>query len=146
MKKATIFALARLLKKPCQAAAGGDSRREGANSIASSTARRRVAFSRDRAPRYIRYAAPANLTAVNSGADAISTTARPALVAMVQVAWPTDTPAAVATPARRPPSSVFRIVSAVSCPGVQITSSDTPKKATYSSRLIGREAPILDCQ
>ena len=36
---------------------------------------------------------------------------------------PAETPSAVNTPARRPPSSVFRIVSAVSWPGVTITSA-----------------------
>src|SRR5436190_20504387 len=66
-----------------------------------------------------------------SGADAISRTASPALVAAVHVAWPAATPAAVATPERRPPARVLRIVSAVSWPGVQMTSSDTPRKAKY---------------
>src|SRR4051794_30261778 len=56
----------------------------------------------------------------------------PALVAIVHVACPADTPTAVKTPATRPPSSVLRIVSAVSWPGVTITSADTPRKATSS--------------
>jgi hypothetical protein len=35
-------------------------------------------------------------------------------------------------PARRPPMSVFRIVSAVSGPGVAITIAETPRNATSS--------------
>jgi hypothetical protein len=31
--------------------------------------------------------------------------------------------------ARRPPSSAFRIVNAVSCPGVTITSAEIPRNA-----------------
>jgi hypothetical protein len=45
----------------------------------------------------------------------------PALVATVQHACPVTTPNAVITPARRPPASVLRIVTAVSGPGVVIT-------------------------
>ena len=45
------------------------------------------------------------------------------------IACPAATPSAVAMPARRRPSSVLRMVRAVSCPGVQITSSDTPRNA-----------------
>ena len=36
-------------------------------------------------------------------------------------------------PLRRPPVSVFRIVSAVSCPGVTMTSAQTPRKAASSA-------------
>jgi hypothetical protein len=38
------------------------------------------------------------------------------------------TPIAVKTPARRPPSSVLRIVSAVSGPGVAMTTAETARK------------------
>ena len=51
------------------------------------------------------------------------------LVASAQIAWPVETPAAVRMPLRRPPSRVFRIVRAVSCPGVTITTAETPRKA-----------------
>jgi len=45
---------------------------------------------------------------------------------------PDTIPAAVATPATRPPSSVFRIVSAVSWPGVTMTRIEIPMKAASS--------------
>ena len=54
----------------------------------------------------------------------------PALAASVQTAWPVETPSAVRTPVRRPPASVFLIVSAVSWPGVTITSAETPRNAS----------------
>src|SRR5438105_2114827 len=66
----------------------------------------------------------------------MSTTASPADVATVQAAWPVDTPTAVATPVARLPRSVLRMVSAVSWPGVQMTSSDTPRNARYDPRPI----------
>jgi hypothetical protein len=53
----------------------------------------------------------------------------PALVASVHAACPTATPKAVKIPLRRPPSSVFRIVNAVSGPGVTITRRATPRNA-----------------
>ena len=64
--------------------------------------------------------------ASKTGAEAIRSVARPALVVTVQTAWPDVTPMAVANPLRRPPINVFRIVSAVSCPGVTITSKEMP--------------------
>src|SRR2546430_16525610 len=67
----------------------------------------------------------------NKGSEAVRTTASPALVATVHTAWPAETPKAVATPVRRSPSRVFRIVSAVSCPGVQMTRRETPRNARY---------------
>src|SRR5213593_4259536 len=45
---------------------------------------------------------------------------------------------AVRNPLRRPPRSEFRIVSAVSCPGVTITSSETPTKAARFGSTSGR--------
>jgi hypothetical protein len=54
------------------------------------------------------------------------------LAATVQHAWPAATPPAVAMPAGRPPSIVFRIVSAVSWPGVTMTSTAIPRKAATS--------------
>jgi drug/metabolite transporter (DMT)-like permease len=56
----------------------------------------------------------------------------PALAATVQTAWPAATPPAVAIPFRRPPATVLRMVSAVSWPGVQMTTAET---ATNASRL-----------
>jgi hypothetical protein len=61
--------------------------------------------------------------------DACSTAATPALVASAQTACPPETPTAVKTPLRRPPSSVFLIVRAVSWPGVTITTAETPRNA-----------------
>ena len=52
--------------------------------------------------------------------------------ASVQTACPHETPSAVKIPARRPPISELRIVSAVSGPGVTITIADTPRNATSS--------------
>jgi hypothetical protein len=52
--------------------------------------------------------------ATKAGSDVTSRAAMPALAATVQHAYPPETPIAVRIPARRPPSSVFRIVSAVS--------------------------------
>src|SRR5689334_9974819 len=92
----------------------------------------------------MRYAAPAIRIAKNSGSEAASTTARPALVARVQVAWPEATPRAVATPARRPAARVLRIVRAVSWPGVQITRSETPTNARYDPRPI-KLRPLWRC-
>src|SRR4051794_35263597 len=56
----------------------------------------------------------------------------PTLVATVHIVCPADTPTAVKSPATRPPRSVLRIVSAVSWPGVTITSADTPRNARSS--------------
>jgi hypothetical protein len=53
----------------------------------------------------------------------------PTLAASVQTACPLHTPSAVASPARRPPRSVLRIVSAVSGPGVTITTTDNARNA-----------------
>ena len=72
------------------------------------------------------------MTARNAGSEAASRAAIPAAVARVQIAWPLETPSAVKIPARRPPMSVFRIVSAVSGPGVAITIAETPRNATSS--------------
>src|SRR5262249_764296 len=58
-----------------------------------------------------------------------SSAARPRLVSSVHAHCPVDTPTAVRTPLRRPPASVFRIVNAVSCPGVTITTIATPRNA-----------------
>lgn len=69
------------------------------------------------------------LTAAKTGSEATSSAATPALVASAQTAWPVATPSAVKTPLRRPPTSVLLIVSAVSGPGVTITSKDTARKA-----------------
>ena len=44
-----------------------------------------------------------------------------------------QTPSAVYDPALRPPSIAFRTVSAVSCPGVTITSAQTPRKVASSA-------------
>jgi hypothetical protein len=54
----------------------------------------------------------------------------PKLVATVHTAWPVATPAAVATPPRRPPARALRTVRAVSGPGITITISETPRKAS----------------
>src|SRR5262245_34154527 len=73
----------------------------------------------------------------NKGSEATISAARPMLVASAHTAWPADTPNAVAMPAARPPDIVERIVRAVSCPGVTITTSDTPTKATRSTGIGG---------
>jgi hypothetical protein len=54
----------------------------------------------------------------------------PKLVAIVQTAWPVATPAAVATPPRRPPARALRMVRAVSGPGTTITTTETPRNAS----------------
>ena len=66
---------------------------------------------------------------MKAGSEACSSAASPTAAANAQIAWPAETPKAVRIPARRPPASVFRIVSAVSCPGVTISSTATPRKA-----------------
>ena len=53
----------------------------------------------------------------------------PALAASVQTACPQNTPRAVNSPPRRPPPRTPLIVTAVSGPGVTITSTDTPANA-----------------
>src|SRR5690242_2492142 len=57
----------------------------------------------------------------------------PTLVAKDHVAWPMATPIAVATPGARPPTSVLRIVRAVSGPGVTMT---TIARATKPARSV----------
>src|SRR2546423_15156201 len=60
------------------------------------------------------------------------------LVARDQVAWPSATPIAVAIPAGRPPTSVLRIVRAVSGPGVtRTTIASATKPARSFTRLVG---------
>src|SRR5688572_10478265 len=56
----------------------------------------------------------------------------PTLAATVHTSCPAATPAAVRTPPRRPPTIELRMVSAVSGPGVHITTAQTPKKASAS--------------
>jgi hypothetical protein len=53
----------------------------------------------------------------------------PTLAATVQAAIPQTMPAVVRRPATRPPNSVFRTISAVSGPGVQMTTAAIPMKA-----------------
>ena len=69
---------------------------------------------------------------MNAGSEAASSAAIPTADASVHTACPDETPSAVKIPARRPPSSELRIVSAVSGPGVTITIADTPRKAASS--------------
>ena len=73
----------------------------------------------------------------------LSVNAVEALAASVHVACPIATPAAVATPEARPPSSTLRTVSAVSGPGVTITRAATPTNA--HSAAIYTEVPLIDC-
>src|SRR5919204_2580418 len=72
------------------------------------------------------------LSTTNADSDARMSADNPALVVSAHVTWPLLTPHAVKTPARLPPMSVLRIVSAVSCPGVTMTSTETPRKAASS--------------
>jgi hypothetical protein len=83
------------------------------------------------------------LTATNAGSEATSSAAMPTLAASVQVARPIVTPAAVATPQARPPSSTLRTVSAVSGPGVTITRAATPANASTAPIYI--DVPLIDC-
>ena len=69
---------------------------------------------------------------MNAGSDATSSAATPALAASAHTAWPQTTPAAVRMPAGRPPASVLRSVSAVSWPGVAMTTAATPMNAISS--------------
>ena len=66
---------------------------------------------------------------MKAGCEATSKAASPALAASAHVSCPLTTPSAVKTPPRRPPASAFRIVSAVSWPGVTMTRSETPRNA-----------------
>lgn len=61
-----------------------------------------------------------------TGSLATSSATSPRLVANAQIDRPVATPNAVSKPPARPPSKVLRMVSAVSGPGVQITSAATP--------------------
>ena len=81
----------------------------------------------------------ASFTARKAGSEAASSAAIPAAVANVQTACPLETPIAVKTPARRVPRSEFRIVSAVSGPGVTITIAETAEKG---SELAGHGSPV----
>src|SRR3989442_6384710 len=72
---------------------------------------------------------------MNTGREASKAAERPALAPPAHVSWPLTTPSAVSTPPRRPAVSVFRIVRAVSWPGVTITTSDTPRNAARCPRL-----------
>jgi hypothetical protein len=73
------------------------------------------------------------LSATNAGSNATISAASPTLEASAQTACPTETPTAVRMPPRRPPSSEFRIVRAVSCPGLTMTRSEIPTKAANIS-------------
>ena len=67
------------------------------------------------------------------------------LAATVHVESPSATPPADATPHLRPPESVFRIVSAVSWPGVQMTTAETATNASEAlehGRSIARRLSI----
>jgi hypothetical protein len=81
--------------------------------------------------------------ATNAGSEATSSAAMPALAAAVHTASPRATPAAVATPAARPPSSALRTVSAVSGPGVTMTRAATPTKAQSAPTYVA--VPLIDC-
>src|SRR5690242_19171141 len=142
VKKTAIFGLPRLLTTPWR-----NDARARAGAARCSPDRRKIACS----PSQIRYAAPANLTASNAGADARSSAAMPALAASAQIAWPTATPPAVRMPLPRPPKSVFRIVSAVSWPGVTMTTAETPRNArtcvitapSVAGRMLARDGSHL---
>src|SRR5689334_18793967 len=77
----------------------------------------------------------------------------PALAASAQIAWPTATPPAVRMPLPRPPKSVFRIVRAVSWPGVTMTTAETPRNArtcvitapSVAGRMLARDGSHLRC-
>jgi hypothetical protein len=69
------------------------------------------------------------LTATKTGSEATRRATMPTLVASAQIACPAATPSAVRTPPRRPPSSVLRMVSAVSGPGVAMTRIEMPGNA-----------------
>ena len=75
-----------------------------------------------------------------AGSDAWISSAIPKLVASVQTACPMATPAAVATPQRRPPAKALRTVRAVSGPGVQITITETPRKASSWASMAANES------
>jgi hypothetical protein len=66
----------------------------------------------------------------NTGSEAASRATAPRLLANTQSAWPQTTPSAVKAPPRPPPSRLVRTVSAVSGPGVMITSAEMPRKAS----------------
>ena len=91
---------------------------------------------------------------MNAGCEATSKAASPALAATAHVTCPLTTPSAVKTPPRRPPASVFRIVSAVSRPGVTMTRSETPRNAATWPALtclldgdgLGQVARLVDVQ
>ena len=89
----------------------------------------------------MRYAAPANFSARKAGSEATSSAVMPTLAATVQQACPVRTPKAVITPALRPPSRVLRMVTAVSGPGVTMTSTATPRNASTSFMLLVHSAP-----
>ena len=89
--------------------------------------RPRTAAKIDCSPRNTRYAAPTILSVVKAGWDAWMSPAMPMLAAIVQTSCPKAIPAAVSTPPRGPPMIELRMVSAVSGPGVQITTAQTPR-------------------
>ena len=73
------------------------------------------------------------MSARKAGFDATSSAATPAALATDQIASPVETPTAVPIPASRPPEIVLRIVSAVSGPGVQMTTTASPTNASRSA-------------
>lgn len=81
-----------------------------------------------------------------TGSDARSNATTPALAATAQVRIPSVTPAAVAMPLARPPEIVLRTMSAVSGPGVQITTAETPTnaKSVLSISRKYRHAAVVD--
>ena len=66
---------------------------------------------------------------MNAVAEACTIAATPSAAASVQTSRPLTTPNAVAIAGRRPYSRAFFVTSAVSGPGVAMTSAATPRNA-----------------
>src|SRR4029077_14953958 len=83
-----------------------------------------------RRPRYARYAAPASLRTVNAVEERSRSTPTPKVAAAAYDRMPAATPSADIVDARGPEASALRMISAVSGPGVAISSADSATHAT----------------
>ena len=79
---------------------------------------------------------------MNAVAEALSSAAIPSAEAAAHAKHPATTPTAVATAARMPPATALRVTSAMSAPGVTVSTAATAEKAS-SWETIGRRQALV---
>src|SRR3954469_2126340 len=88
-------------------------------------------------PSQTRYAAPTSLTVVYAVADATSSAERPTARATPCTHTPVRLPAIVRCASRVPPRSTWRVISAMSAPGIIVTRTEPSRKGRSCSGVIG---------